>query len=329
MSWTEWLANLHGFFVHIPTAMAVFLPLPLIASQRVGRGIRPWWLVCRYLAVMGFIGLILTLVSGYLSVPGSAPLKSLLTASGRAGSAVPLIRHQISSTVSLVLGVLALLCLFRKRKDHESLGFLALFFGILWSAAILVTHHQGALIAGGVKESPKKAAPAPAAVALPAPVPVPRKDDPEAAFLLKILDFHSLSPVHAEPVRSKSHGDRWIRVWVSPEAMESYRNGGPLPTGALVVMNTFEDRWGRPSNKPGPLYAMEMRQNGPARAFYWGKIPEDQRANFGGADRVFWKDSAPQLTSCTSCHANGLAPAAQRSRWVAHRSVPKPDASDN
>lgn len=324
MSWMEWLANQHGFLVHIPTAMAVFLPLPLIAAQRMGRGIRPWWLVCRYLAVMGFLGLLLTMISGYLSVPSIPPLKSFVRPSGSSGMAVSLVRHQFTSTLSLVLGILVLISLFRKRKDHESLGILAMVFGILWSATILVAHYHGTGVTLNTKDTQKKVlvSPAPAPVFAPA-LPV-RKEDPESAFLLKLLDFQSLSPAHAEPVRSRAHGDRWIRVWVSPEALESYRKGDSLPNGALVVMNTFEDRWGRPSTQPGPLYAMEIRQGSPNIALYWGKIPEAQRANFGGAERVFWKDSAPQLQNCMSCHTKGLAPVAERSRWVAPRSAPKP-----
>lgn len=320
MSWTEWLANQHGFFVHIPIAMAVFLPIPLIASQRIGRGIRPWWLVCRYLAIMGFLGLVLSMVSGYVSLPGLPPLKSLVTVSGKSSMAVSLARHQVAATVSLVLGILTMLSMFRKRKDHESLGVPSLLFGLLWSASILVSHYHGSSV-----NLPPKSTPAPAAAPAPTPVPVPappvRKDHPDSAGLLKILDFQSLSPIHAEPVRSKVHGDRWIRVWVSPEATESYRSGSPLPEGTMVVMNTLEDRWGRPSAQPGPVYALEMRQGKPSLSFYWGKIPDAQRASFGGAEKIYWRDAAPELKECMSCHAKGIAPVAERSRWRAPRKL--------
>lgn len=325
MSLTEWIAHQHSFFVHIPAAMAVFLPLPLLAAQRMGRGIRPWWLMCRYLSVMGFLGLVLTMISGYASVPNLSLLKSLVSVAGNPTSTVSVVYHQFFSTLSLILGVLTLLSMFRKRKDHQSLGLLALVFGLLWCAAILCSHHYGTLITGTVPEPPKKVATAP----LPpvAAVPVTRKVDPEGDYLLKILDYQSLSPIHSEPVRSKAHGDRWIRVWVSPEALESYRAGTAMPNGALAVMSTVEDRWGRPSTQAGPIYAIEVRQGAPALSLYWGKVPEAQRANFGGSERIFWKDSAPQLQNCLSCHAQGLAPMAGRSRWGVPRSNPGSVAS--
>jgi len=316
MSWTEWLANQHGFFVHIPTAMAVFLPIPLIASQRIGRGIRPWWLVCRYLVVMGFLGLVLSMISGYVALPSISPLKSFAIGPGKSSMAVSLARHQFTSTLSLVLGVLTLLSMFRKRKDHESLGIPALLFGLLWSASLLVAQYNGS----GVSQSPRTA-PVQAAAPTPVPGPAPRREDPESADLLRLLDYQSLTPVHAESVRSKAHGDRWIRVWVSPGAAETYRKGSQLPEGATVVMSTLEDRWGRPSTQPGPLYALEMRQGSPKLSLYWGKVPDGQRAAFGGAERVHWKDSAPQLKDCMSCHAQGIAPVAERSRWRGPRNA--------
>ncbi|WP_005031850.1 hypothetical protein [Holophaga foetida] len=314
MSWTEWIANQHTFFVHIPTAAAIFLPLPLIAAQRMGRGIRPWWLICRYLAIMGFLGLILTMISGYACVPNLSPLKGLVTAAGRSTSTVALVYHQFFGTLSLVLGIVTLMSMFRKRKDHESLGLLPFTFGILWAVAILLAHHYGTVI-GRAEVAPRKVVTAP-----PPPAPVLRREDPEAKTPIRVLDYQRLIPIHTSPVKSKPHGDRWIRVWASPEAADAYRSGQALPEGALVVMSTVEDRWGRPGFEPGPLCALEVKGGKPALTYYWGQVPEARRSETGGAQQVYWRDSDPNLRSCMECHSQGMAPAKDRSQW----GIPRP-----
>jgi len=311
MSWTEWIACQHTFFVHIPTAVAVLLPIPLIAAQRMGRGIRPWWLTCRYLAIVGFLGLILTMVSGYASVPNISPLKAFAMAATRPGTTVSLVSHQFFSTLSLVLGVLCLLALFKKRKEHESLGLLTLIFGLLWAASILTAHHFGSGMGRAAEEAPKKV------VAPPPPLPTKvQKEDPEAQTPVRALDFQRLIPLHLEPVKSVPHGGRWIRVWVNREASDAYRAGQTLPEGALVVMSSLEDRWGRPSFEGGPLYALEMKSGKPSLTFYWGLVPEARRPETGGSERAYWRGADSNLQPCLACHAQGMAPAKDRSRWM-------------
>nr|WP_320132408.1 hypothetical protein [uncultured Holophaga sp.] len=313
MSWTEWIASQHTFFMHLPVAAAVMLVIPLIASQRMGRGIRPWWLLSRYLAIFGFLGLLLTMVSGYASVPGASPLRSLLP--GRA--ATTLVYHQFFSTLSLVLGILTLIALFRKRRDHESLGLSSLILGLLWAASILVAHRYGNRITGPAQPPPPQM-PAPAAP----PVRTPHTEDPEAKLPIRILDYPSLTPIQDAPMRSKPHGDRWIRTWITPSSAEAYRKGEALPEGTLAVLSTLEDRWGRPSFEPGPLYALEIRNGRPQFTFYWGEVPESHRSEIGGAQRAYWRGDAPGLTSCLACHAQGAAPLSSRSHWGVPRKAP-------
>jgi hypothetical protein len=106
--------------------------------------------------------------------------------------------------------------------------------------------------------------------------------------------------------------------------VEAYRAGQRLPEGAFLVMSSQEDRWGRPGIDAGPLYSMEMKGGKVRLAYYWPRVPEAKRGETGGADRAYWHGEDSHLGSCLTCHADGLAPAKDRSTWVVPR---KPKAA--
>ena len=64
----DWIALKHALLSHLPVATGLLLPIALMASQRPGRGIRPWWTVARYLGWAGIIGTFAAVVSGKSSV---------------------------------------------------------------------------------------------------------------------------------------------------------------------------------------------------------------------------------------------------------------------
>lgn len=309
MPWTQWFAFQHPTLTHLPLAVAVLLPFALAASMRAGRGIRPWWLVCRYLAWWGMVFLVLALVAGHFQGHQMHLAQGPLAPSGS-----PLRLHQLWGAGSLLAGALTLFTLHRRRLDHQSLGPLALFAGLVWSALLVQTGIQGNRLGRPVQVVEKTvtvAAPAPVAV----PTPVVATPAPDG--LTRILDYASLEPLHTQPVKTTVHGLRWIRAWITPSSAEAYRKGEPLPAGTLVVMSTLEDRWGRPSTDPGPLYALEIKADGkPELSFYWGRIPEAKRAEVGGAERAHWQGRDANLESCMSCHAQGMAPAKDRSKLL-------------
>ncbi|WP_243302681.1 hypothetical protein [Geothrix oryzisoli] len=308
----EWIALKHALLSHLPVATGLLLPWALFASQRAGRGMRPWWTVCRYLGWVGLLGLLAALISG----PAAGRLHGLISA-GRIfplpasgfGADALLFRHAVTATLAALASVPALWALNRARKDHQSLGLLALALGLLWSAALLMTGYTGYTLA-----HPNRPAPI-----LPVPVKVAEAPappaDPEAQAPLRALDYAALEALHAEPVKSPAHGGRWIRVWANPTAASAYRAGRALPPGALVVMSTLEDRWGRPGTEPGPLYALEMKGEAPSLTFYWPQVPLDRRRETGGETRAYWRGQDTHLEACRACHAGGMADPAQRSRW--------------
>lgn len=303
----EWIATKHALMAHLPVAAGLLLPLALIAALRPGRGNRPWWIACRYLGWAGLLGLLASLASGWAEarVQGLLPPGRLLPLPG-SGLPPDLARHMLWAAAGLPVAILALWAMHRPRKEHQGFGFLPLLFGLIWAVIALYTGRMGH---GLVRPSAPRPASAPAPQAV-----VPPPVDPEAKVPVRALDYAALVPIQAEPLKSPVHGGRWIRVWVSEGAVEAYRAGGPLPPGALVVMSTVEDRWGRPGPDPGPLYALEMKDGRPRLTFYWARVPADRQAETGGEAWVYWRSPDAHLESCLGCHAAGLADPARRSR---------------
>ncbi len=313
----DWIAAKHALLAHLPVAVGLLLPLALLAAQRPGRGIRPWWTACRYLGWAGLLGLLGSLVSGWARAHtlGLLPPGRLFPWTGDAAG---LQHHALWAAASLPLGLLALVAMHRRRKEYQGLGFLALFLGLLWATTLF--------FAGRTGQALLRPVPVVASALIAVPVKAPIAVDPEAQAPLRALDYAALQPVQSEPVKSPAHGGRWVRVWVDDAAAEAYRAGGPLPPNAMVVMSSVEDRWGRPGPDPGPLYALEMKDGKPRLTFYWPRVPVDRRNETGGASRAYWRSPDAHLETCLACHAGGLADPAKRSRWKALRR-PKVEAA--
>ena len=312
----DWLAHNHTLLTHLPVATGLLLPWALLAAQRPGRGIRGWWTVARYLGWMGLAGLVGAFLTGYprLLQKGLVPPHRLLPPlSPATGGSVAV--HLLLALASLVLAGAAVWAMNRHRREHQSLGKLALGLGLLWCAALLLAGQTGDHMARPFREAataPPAAAPVKVAVPVPAPVPAMVAADQPSA---RILDYTALEPVHPDPVKSLAHGGRWVRAWVSPQAAAAYRSGQPLPVGAVVVLSSVEERWSRPGPEPGPLYALEATDKGPVLTYYWGRVPAGQQKETGGEGRAYWRGDDARLGACRACHAQGIADPARRSRW--------------
>jgi hypothetical protein len=319
----DWIALKHDLFVHLPIAAALLAPLPLVAAQRAGRGIKPWWITCRYVVWAGVLGSVTAIVSGFRAAQVSRLLPTgEIISKGSLHNPTLFQLHQWIAGASLLLGLLTLRALHRKREEHQGIGVLGLFFGLLWSGATLVTGYFGHQLAHPAMPRVQAAAPTPAPV-----VPVV---DPESSAPLRALDYLSLVPMHSEPVKSIPHGNRWIRAWANAKAEQAYREGSTLPEGSLVVMSSVEDRWGKPGFDQGPLYALEMKPGGkPSLTFYWAHVPEARRNETQGQERVYWRGDDKNLDTCLGCHAQGSAPAKDRSRWMASRLRPRSGSSES
>ncbi len=322
----EFLALKHPLLVHLPVGVALLLPLALVAAQRPGRGIKPWWVTCRYLAWIGLLGLGFAMLSGWfwarhlgLLPPGRLLSPHLAKPTAEQWLQVAIWKHQMAAIASAVLGLLTILACYRKRLEHQGLGLMALFFGLLWCGASLTAGFYGGQMAHP-SLTPVSSTPAPGTSSV-----VAEPADPEMDAPLRALDYGSLEPFHLEPVRSTTHGNRWIRVWVTASGLDAYRDGKPLPSGAYAVMTSLEDRWGRPSFESGPIYMLETLADGkPSLTYYWPRVPEAKRGETGGQASAYWRGKNPNLESCMGCHFKGQAPLNERSTWRTPRRV-KPE----
>jgi hypothetical protein len=149
MEWLTRLASGHTWLVHLPVAAALMAPLPIIAAQRAGRGIRPWWITCRYLAWAGLIGSLLAVASGWLAARGQGILPwGALWAPPPRGMARLIWIHELGGLASLLLGAACLRSLYRRRQEHQGIGIAALVLGLLWGATALATSYAGPFLLG-------------------------------------------------------------------------------------------------------------------------------------------------------------------------------------
>lgn len=304
MTYLDWIAFKHPMWIHVPLACAVLAPLALLASQRPGRGIRPWWTVSRYLVLMGVLGMLPALLSGLMwarRLGFVAPGKLLASKTVMDG----LVRHhQLWALGAFFLGLLTLWAVQRKRQDHQGLGFRALFLGCLWSGATITTGYYG-----GRMSHPMPGEATPVATAK-------TSTDPEADLPIRYLDYGSLLPVGDTWARIPQHDNRWGRVWITASGIEAYEAGRPLPPGAYAVMSTAVEVAGQPGPDPGPLYGVEILADGsPKFTVYWATVPDAQQAKFDGKDFVYWRSPDAHVQSCATCHAGGASDPSQRVKF--------------
>lgn len=328
MSWMEWITASHSLLINLPVGIAIVLPWALVAAQRPGRGIRPWWVTCRYLGGAGLLSSLIAIASAYLHARemGWLSTGSLLIAR----SAWPqLWLYQACLLGSLPLNLLYLKVALRRREEYQGFGILPLLLGLLWCACLLTgswfgnhfyARQKNPIIVQTPVAEPKPNTPAPVAEAV---------GDPEAKLPLRLLDYQALEPMQAEPVKSAPHANRWVRVWVNKEGAEAYRTGGPLPVGSFVAMSTLEDRWGRPGPEAGPLFGLEILPGGKSTfTYYWAKVSDNRLVETKGEKRAYWRRENPNLQSCLTCHAQGLAPMAQRSKGFKKKAAPEASLLD-
>ena len=241
----DWIAQKHGLFVHLPFAAALLLPVALIAAQRAGRGIKPWWVTCRYMAWAGVLGVAAAVLSGFGAAQLSKRLPAgIFLAKGSLADPTLFQLHQWGAAASLLLGILTLRALHRKREDHQGIGVLGLFLGLLFTGATVAAGYLGTQLAHPPPQKPKPAE-AKAAVVKP--------PDPEANAPLRALDYLRLVPMHGEPVRS-------VSPWKPLDPRLGQPGGGERLPGGRVLAGGVP---GRHEHHGGPLGQTRSR-SGPA-----------------------------------------------------------------
>lgn len=311
----EFIAREHPAFVHIPLGLVAVLPVAMLASfyPRHGRVLAG---TSFFLAAIGWLASTIALFSGLVwgrqinLIPPAAFLP--VVASEKQVLQRILQIHIYMALSGFLIGGVCVYLLWRIwRHDQEvpagtdhrhhpgrrfwerGVGAPALLVGFIWLGCWGFSGKLGGIMVFGNEETNRAAAEADKA----------KRNDVEADLPIRALDFAALEPVEAAPVRSKAHGDRWRRIWVTASGSDAYKEGKPLPPGAYAVMSTFEDAKGRPSYEPGPIYMKEIKADGTtAFAFYWARIPAALQKDFGGQDAVYWRSPDPKLATCLGCH---------------------------
>lgn len=125
----------------------------------------------------------------------------------------------------------------------------------------------------------------------------------------RVRDYRSnLVKMNATPWNSRTHGHRWVNTYVSKEAVKAYQASDPLPEGALVVKESFEDEDNKPSSVPGPLYVMEKgKVAGSSRSGGWRYALKWDKPVEGNAEKITmptaWLPGDAHLASCLKCHS--------------------------
>ena len=319
----ELIAREHPAFVHIPLGLVAVLPVAMLASflPKYGRVMTG---TAFFLGAIGWLASTIALFSGLLwgrQVNLIMPSGFLpVVASEKQVLQRILQVHILAALAGFLIGGVCVFLMWRiwRRDFHAApdgsehrhhagrrfwergVGAPALLVGFLWLGCWGFSGKLGGIMVFGSEETNKAAAEADAA----------KRNDVEADLPIRALDYASLEPAEAAPERSKAHGDRWRRIWITASGIDAYKAGKPLPPGAYAVMATFSDEKGRPSTEPGPLYMKETKADGTtAFAFYWARVPEALRKDFGGQDSAYWRSPDAKLATCLGCHEKGGATA--------------------
>ncbi len=307
------IATEHPAFVHVPLGMVIALPFAMAFSFKAKHP-HPWKLASFFIAGLAFMGCMVALISGLLwgrqisLIPpgGFFPV----VASQKQVLQKMLQLHEIAALVGVVIGLLCLILLWRSlRQDRDArhnvptlrrrlsdrgVGLAPMLFSLLWLASWGFCGKLGGIMVFGNEETNKAAAAADQA----------KKNDVEADLPIRALDYASLEPVQAAPMKSKAHGNRWVRIWVTASGIADYKAGKPLPAGTYAVLSTMEDAHGKPGQELGPLYMRETLADGRVSfAFYWPRVPEASRTQTGGEDSAYWRSPSEKLQACAVCHA--------------------------
>lgn len=318
----EFIAREHPAFVHIPIGLVTVLPLAMLASFHPKHG-RSLAATSFFIAIIGWLGSTIALFSGLvwgrqINLIGPSGFLPVVANEKQVLQKILQI-HILAALAGFLIGAVCVFLLWRTwRRDfsigspdgehrqhagrrfwERGVGAPALLVGFLWLGCWGFSGKLGGIMVFGNEETNRAAAEADAK----------KRNDVEAELPIRALDYASLEPAESGPSRSKAHGDRWRRIWVTASGIDAYKAGKALPAGAYAVMSTFSDEHGKPGTEPGPLYMKETKGDGTtAFAFYWPRVPEALQKDFGG-DSVYWRSPDPKLATCLGCHEKGGASA--------------------
>lgn len=134
--------------------------------------------------------------------------------------------------------------------------------------------------------------------------------------------WQSWQKVSTEKWPSKTHGGRFVEVYVNDVGIEAYmKEDMELPVGSILVKPSWENEGGQ-AGAEGPLFVMEKKPAGFAPdggdwfyAFVWDDPTGQWKEKLGGPVR--WESPSDKVTYCVDCHDAydrqlGMVPADKR-----------------
>ena len=122
-------------------------------------------------------------------------------------------------------------------------------------------------------------------------------------------DYASYHKVSRAPFLSKTHGGRFVEVYVNDAGYEAYTHGNEPPVGTVLVKTSWESAAGQPSAVAGPIFVMRREPAGTAPdqgdwsyAIHWADPTPEQRRQLGGP--IYWRGKSPRVSYCWKCHDN-------------------------
>lgn len=136
-------------------------------------------------------------------------------------------------------------------------------------------------------------------------------------------DWQSYHKMNKGPVKSRSHGGRFVDTYVNEVGFAAYQDEeAPIPEGTVIVKTSWEAESGQPTTVAGPIFVMVKRAAGFAPdhddwwyGFQWQDPPEKWAKKLGGP--TYWRTPSKKVDYCWDCHENydralGMVPEAQR-----------------
>lgn len=138
-------------------------------------------------------------------------------------------------------------------------------------------------------------------------------------------DYASYTKVNTEPVKSRTHGGRFVDTYVNDLGLAAYQDPAEeaaLPEGTVIVKTSWETADGAPTDVAGPIFVMVKREAGFAPdhddwwyAIQWASPPEKWEQKLGGP--IYWRTPSKKADYCWECHENydrglGMVPEGMR-----------------
>lgn len=134
--------------------------------------------------------------------------------------------------------------------------------------------------------------------------------DPDTVYapLEDKFQWSDWAKMNTEAFYSKSHGQRFVDVYVNSAAEAAFKNDDlDFPVGSVIIKSSWEVEDGKRTEVPGPVFLMEKRTEGfdPDNedwwyGFHWESVPAKWAGRIG--EQAYWRSPSKKVDYCGTCH---------------------------